>query len=346
MYKQRGLSIVELMIAMSLSLLLAIGIYQVFTSNQQSARLTQALVQVQDTGRLTLDLMSRDIRNADYWGCAGDVSRVSSTVDDSDPAVYDADLHGFGLAGQVGIEASDDVGAGVDIDGVGVREGTDILEIRSMTSQGVSIAQAMPSAAAVLFVNQNLGFAQGDILAVSDCESADVFQVSNFNAAGGGTPGFNIVHNSGAGPVPGNTSGSLSKQYPAGSQILFPVYRSYFINQDGDDSRLMVKDETGTISVLSGGVEDMQLIFGLDSSGDGVANQFVNAATILADAALDFQQVLSVEVRLVIASSQVNVVDAGIEYSWNGDAALDAGVDLGRLRREFTAIATIRSRLP
>ncbi|WP_368055662.1 PilW family protein, partial [Saccharospirillum sp.] len=47
---QRGFSVVELMIAMALSLLLGLGIFQVFTSNQESARLTQALVEVQDTG--------------------------------------------------------------------------------------------------------------------------------------------------------------------------------------------------------------------------------------------------------------------------------------------------------
>jgi type IV pilus assembly protein PilW len=346
MNKQSGLSIVELMIAMSLSLLLAIGIFQVFTSNQQSARLTQALVQVQDTGRLSLELMSRDIRNADYWGCAGDISRVSTSINTL-AGGYDSDLHGFGLAAQVGIRANDNVAAGFQVGGANVRVGTDVLHLRSMASQGLSIAQSMPSTAANLFLTDNNDIAEGDILAVSDCQSADVFQVTNVNVAGGAD---NVVHNAGGGaggPVPGNATGSLSRQYPAGAQILFPTYRAYFIDDNGGDPQLRMWDENGGApSVLADGVQDMQLIFGLDSTGDGVANQFVTAATIDADAALNFQQVLSVEVRLVVASPQVNVVDTGIAYDWNGGVALDADDDLGRLRREFTSIATIRSRLP
>ena len=91
MMLQKGFSIVELMIAITLSLLLGIGIFQVFTSNQESARLTQALVEVQDTGRLSLDLIARDIRNAGYWGCAGGLDRVNSTID-TGGTDYDAEF--------------------------------------------------------------------------------------------------------------------------------------------------------------------------------------------------------------------------------------------------------------
>ena len=342
MLKQAGLSIVELMIAMTLSLLLGLGIFQVFTSNQQSARMTQALVHIQDSGRLALDMMARDIRNADYWGCAGGLDRVSSTIDTGNPQ-YDEGAHGFGQANLPGLNAGDNVAAGVEFGGLEVRPGTDFLELRGLSSMGLSIAQAMPLTSAALFVTDNEGFQQDDILAVSDCQSADVFQVTNFNAAGGGSSGFNVVHNAGN-SIPGNTTQNLSRRYPVGAQILLPVYRVYFINVQNGVSRLMMRDESGTTSVLIDHVEDMQLVFGVDINGSGTIDQFMTGTEIVNDASVDYDDVLSVDVTLRLASPQTNVIETGIEYAWNDNQPLDAAEDLGRLRRQLSTVASVRSR--
>jgi type IV pilus assembly protein PilW len=347
MMRQKGFSIVELMIAIALSLLLGIGIFQVFTSNQQSARLTQALVEVQDTGRLSLDLIARDIRNAGYWGCAGALNRVNSTID-AGGIDYDADIHGIGIAGnQGGVSAMDDVAAGVTIDGFNVVAGTDVLQLRSMASDGLSIAKPMPTVAAALFVTDNNSFAQGDVLAVSDCQSADVFQITNVNTSGGAN---NLVHNTGT-EAPGNTTNSLSRQYDTGSQILRPTFRSYFLNENADGvRRLMYRNESDVTTVFADNVEEFQLMFGVDSTGDGVADLFVSGTTIddtiTAGGAYDYDDVLTIDVRLRIASSTTGVVDEGILYTWNGGVALPVAIDEGRLRREFTTVSTVRSRIP
>lgn len=343
---QAGLSIVELMIAMALSLLLGVGIFQVFISNQQSARLTQALTQVQDTGRLTLDMMSRDIRNADYWGCASNVSRVNNKIDTTGTG-YDSDIHGWAIGANQSVNGFDNVAANTTIGGQSVREGTDVLELRSLASQGLSINQAMPQPSANLFFTNAIGVSEGDVLAVSDCESADVFQVVQVNTQGAGQPGDNVNHNSGGSVSPGNAQNGLSKIYPIGSQVLIPTFRRYYVNVDADGvSRLMLRDETGTNAVLAENVEDLQFQYGLDTNSDEVVDRFENAATIAADASLDFTQVLSITTQIRVASSQTNVVETGIQYSWNNDTALSADEDEGRLRRVFSSIASIRSRLP
>lgn len=346
MMLQKGFSIVELMIAITLSLLLGIGIFQVFTSNQESARLTQALVEVQDTGRLSIDLIARDIRNAGYWGCAGRLDRVNSTIDTGGTG-YDADIHGIGSAGTGGgVSALDDVAAGTNVYGMAVVEGTDVLQLRSMASDGISIAQPMPTVSAALFVNDNNDFSQGDILAVSDCQSADVFQITNVNTSGGAN---NLVHNTGT-EEPGNSTNSLSRQYGIGSQILRPTFRSYFLNEQAGVRRLMFRNEQDVTTVFADNVEDFQLMFGVDSTGDGVADIFVSGTTIdneiAGGGAYDYDDVLTIEVRLRVASSLTDVVDEGIVYAWNGNAALPAGVDEGRLRREFSSVSTVRSRIP
>ena len=199
---------------------------------------------------------------------------------------------------------------------------------------------------AALFVSDNNDFAQGDVIAVSDCQSADVFQVTNVNTSGGAD---NLVHNTGT-EAPGNSTNSLSRQYGIGSQILRPTFRSYFLNEQAGVRRLMFRNEQDVTTVFADNVEDFQLMFGVDSTGDGVADIFVSGTTIDNEIAgagtYDYDDVLTIEVRLRVASSLTDVVDEGIVYAWNGNAALPAGVDGGRLRREFSSVSTVRSRIP
>lgn len=77
---QRGLSMVELMIALVLGTLLTLGIVQLFASNSQTYRLNEASARVQESGRMGLDILSREIRNAGYYGCAP-VNNDQPTVD-------------------------------------------------------------------------------------------------------------------------------------------------------------------------------------------------------------------------------------------------------------------------
>lgn len=343
--RQKGLTIVELMIAMALSLLLGIGVFQVFQANQSSARLTQSLSEVQEIGRLASELIARDVRNADYWGCAGDLAQVNSTIDPTGIG-YDPVQHGFGQPGQDSVTALNDVPSGTQEGGVDVIVGTDVLRMQSLAGRGISISQSMPLTSSALFVVNNWGFEEGDVLAVSDCRAADVFQVTNFNPSGGGASGFNVVHNAGGSTQPGNSTQNFSQQYDAGAQILIPVYRAFFLNEDADGvPRLMMHDESGAVNVLADWVEDMQLIFGADSDADEIVDTFGSVAD-LAAAGLSMDQVLSVQVNLRIASRETNVVETGIAYAWNNDQALTTAEDQGRLRRMFTANASIRSRLP
>ncbi len=61
---QRGLTLVELMVALALSLLLLAGTIQIFISSKQSYRVQDALSRLQENSRAAVDLLSRDIRAA------------------------------------------------------------------------------------------------------------------------------------------------------------------------------------------------------------------------------------------------------------------------------------------
>ncbi len=63
---QRGLTLIELMVALVISLLILAGLFTVYQSNQRGNRLNDGLVRTQESGRFAIDFLSRDLRQAGY----------------------------------------------------------------------------------------------------------------------------------------------------------------------------------------------------------------------------------------------------------------------------------------
>jgi len=59
---QRGLTLIELMIALLISLLLVGGVFTVFMSNRQTYRVTEGVARIQENARSTFELLARDLR--------------------------------------------------------------------------------------------------------------------------------------------------------------------------------------------------------------------------------------------------------------------------------------------
>ncbi len=70
--RQRGLSLIELMIALLIGLVLLLGVIQVFSASHTAYTLSQGLARVQENGRFAIDYLSRDIRMAGHMGCKSD----------------------------------------------------------------------------------------------------------------------------------------------------------------------------------------------------------------------------------------------------------------------------------
>jgi prepilin-type N-terminal cleavage/methylation domain-containing protein len=70
--RQRGLSLIELSVALFIGLILSAGVAQVFINSSESQRFQQAMARVQETGRFGLERMARDVRRSGYQGCGGD----------------------------------------------------------------------------------------------------------------------------------------------------------------------------------------------------------------------------------------------------------------------------------
>ncbi len=74
---QRGLSLIELMIALLIGIIVLFAVVQVFLASRSSYQLSQSIARNQESSRFAMDFLSRDIRMAGHAGCTNDQSLLS-----------------------------------------------------------------------------------------------------------------------------------------------------------------------------------------------------------------------------------------------------------------------------
>ncbi|WP_280569673.1 PilW family protein [Chromohalobacter sp. 296-RDG] len=65
---QRGVSLIELMVSLALSMIVLLGVIDLFIAYQQQYRLQTQLAQMQESGRFVTDVLTRELRKAGYAG--------------------------------------------------------------------------------------------------------------------------------------------------------------------------------------------------------------------------------------------------------------------------------------
>ncbi len=66
--RQRGFTLVELLVTITLGLLVIAGIGQIYSAAKHSYDIQSSLARLQDTGRYAVDAITQDVRRAGYWG--------------------------------------------------------------------------------------------------------------------------------------------------------------------------------------------------------------------------------------------------------------------------------------
>lgn len=349
---QSGLSLIELMIAMLISLLLIGGTIQIFISNKATYRLTEAQSRLQENARFAIMFLTRDIRMAGFIPC-GRTTNMANTINSSGD--WWLDFFNNGLNGYEGGVST----FPTDFPSVGTTAGdrvttTDAIVALGGTSVTACVSSHNPPSAQFQLCNPTSGIVRGDILMVCDATNSSLFQMTTPSGAG---PHNNIVHNTGT-ATPGNctkflgspidcgTGVSTSYAYGDDAQIVKFQATAYFIgiSQSGTTNSLYrrsLETDTSTTSIapvsqeIVEGIENMQVLYGedTDATPDGVANYYVSANNVT-----DMANVVSVRITLT-ASTNDNVTTSDQTHSITG--ATD-----NRLRQTFTTTIGIRNRLP
>jgi len=87
----KGFSLVELMVAITISLVLLAGLIQIFISSKLSYNIQNSIARMQENGRYAVELLSKDLRLAGYMGGNADVITITGTQPVSNNCVGSAD---------------------------------------------------------------------------------------------------------------------------------------------------------------------------------------------------------------------------------------------------------------
>lgn len=336
----KGFTLVELLIVLALSSLLSAALFQIVLGNKQNIQLTDSYSKVQESTRYAMDYLAKDFRMAGYMGCVNNniaSSKITNMLD-SDDDDYESSLHSFEnvvtAIDNYDADNPDHVNA---INGIAPIEGTDVFSSSSALATDLMVESTHSAVAANFSVsgpeNQRVVLAEGMILMVTDCNTAHIFSVSNNMTANHDV----VAHNKNVSNGIDNKSSALGINYPAGSQVLLMNTTTYFVGASAiiDGHNSLYRSSTldgGVPEELVPFIEDMQLIYSVDTNNDRSPDIYKTAAEIAADGDDIAANVYSVNIELIV-SGDVDV----------GAPVLNGYENDGKLRKRYARVVNIRN---
>ncbi len=334
--KEQGLTLVEMMVALTIGMVLLGGVITILSASQQTYRVNEALARVQENARYAFQLLARDIRMAGYMGCVGDGVEVFNALNDNSDFLWrlHQPLEGFEATSAAAWTPSLPSPAGMIPSALG---GCDIIVVRGVDggdARVLSHPSSMPPGSADLTVTTSSGLSNDDIVLVTDCLAAAIFQITNISTSAGQSK---IEHDIDIG-TPGNSAAALGNEY-TGGEIVRVTTRAYFIrtNPRGIPA-LYWRRGTGAAEELIEGVEDMQIQYGEDLDGDRSADVYRTA-----DQIADWEAVVSVRINLLVQSVEDGITSQPQTYTFNGTTVTPTD---RRLRQAFFTVISLRNRAP
>ncbi len=334
---QTGFTMVELMVAMALSLVLLAGVGQIFVSSKQTYRSQEANSRLQESGRTATTLLQRDIRPAGFQGCRSMNVITPAVVANSPIPVIDASSVVTGYEGSGGSWSPALPGA------LGtVTSGTDVITIQRASECGANLTANMGSVDGDIQINfpNACNFTADEVLVISDCTNVDIFRVGSISST---VTAQIIEHDNSSNSV--NTSANLSKTYDDDADIMKFSSLTYFIaaGSDGQPS-LWRFDNTSAAAAsvnpveLVSDVADMQIEYGQDSaSGDQVPDFYVAA-----DNVTDWASVISVRISILVQTQANNISTQAQTYTYNRASVTAPD---RRIHRVFTTTISLRNKV-
>lgn len=353
--RQKGLTLIELMIAVVLGLLLVTGVIKIFTGNNQTYRVTEAHSRLQDNARFALDILSKDVRSAGFSGCrpVGKIE-IISIANAPMPVLMEPD-------NIIGGNEFTDPGWTPNLLGAlgAVVAGTDVITMQHAVSCGATLTSGMDNADGPIPVFSNsCGIKINDPLMISDCTHAHIFRATDVSTASGIEHSLanlvldpKIIGNSTVNFCTTNASDAAGncltdKKYNYDSEVYKFASTSYFIRLSTAgggpslwkfDHGRAVAGGVNPIEIIEG-IENMQIVYGLDTNDDDTVDNY-QTANMINNA--QWEQVVSARISLLAQTIENNLTTSDQNVIYNGQSVTGDG----KLRRVFTSTISIRNRV-
>lgn len=296
----RGLSLVELMVALLIGTMLMLGVVQIFSASHSAYQLSEGIARTQENGRFALDYLQRDLRMVGHLGCANDQARIQQDsvtlsnllVTNDRPALrFEQPIQGYeaattGTGSTLELTTPPSVAQETYSPALPTQyanalsnrvDGSDIVALRFLVAQGAAITTVGGTTTAPLFHFDAKRFSvlrdgvdDPGLFGVADCASASVFQARAVDKNNGTVT---------SGAAPSNLSPlTFGFSYEAGQTTLYRAESLvYYVgtNASGGTSLYRVRfsakpgqELTATQEELVEGVRNLQILYGQDSVAD------------------------------------------------------------------------------
>ncbi len=286
MKTQRGLSLVELMVALTIGSVMIAGALFVYMKSRDSYAVNDAVARLQDTARYAISVIEPDVRMSNYWGLVKGAGVITDQAAQTATSLGEPTSCGTNFAHDLLTNLEGDnnsYGLGCAAYGAGAVGSADTLTVRR-----ASAATTVSTAGMLQICSTRLSarlYSDGGV-----CTAAPAGQVNNL-----------IV-----------STYYLSRDSEQPNRPGLPALRRH---------TLINGPAFQDVEIIPA-VEDMQVQFGIDPSGtNGVATQYINPGAMPAGA-----QVVSVRLWLLVRAENAEVGfvdDRTYEY---GDRDDDNGV--------------------
>lgn len=370
---RKGVSLIELMIAMVLGLLLLGAVIQLFVGSKVTYTSNEAVARIQENGRFSMQLLQRefrDVRSRGFCGARLTIENHLNTTCSNHPDDFFAAnqaVIGWDFAGT---RRGDDYTLPDDPSPEGIARsqwasqlpdgsaetlpvwlqdrvvpGSDVVVLRrpQIISDITGVPGSNSETDSNITLNDPHGLDDNEIVLVTNCSTgADLFQ-----NVGGDADTLSRVGGTCTSPGPGNAGGSgeWSAAYDDTMQLLRVEISAYFIglsDATGEPALYRYDFRRETSEELIPGVENMQVLYGYSEpapAGDGQSvNHWLPASEIP-----NWEFVIGARLALLIRSPE-NMGDGTTQQTFDLASTSITHQEDGRLRTPFLLSVSLRNR--
>ncbi|MDZ7925608.1 MAG: hypothetical protein U5M23_16535 [Marinagarivorans sp.] len=303
--RQMGIGLIELMIALLLGIILIGAVIQALLSNMQTFNTNAGLARMQESARFASNELTRDIRMTGFKGCDALVEN-NKVLNLTGLADYNLAVT---LKGEENVSPSTLAATAIT--------NTDVIKATQMVDASAYLTANLPSnsTAITATLNDTSNFAINDIVFIGDCDKGVVAKVTATDAS---NKTLTLA----------NTTGTANNTFDKGALVLKIETKTYYVapttyvnNAGVAINALWAKTNGSGPKIVALGVNDLQVLYGINNANSLAPDQFFVASNTLA-----FDK--ATVVRFKLGLSSLDNINGG-----------------GLLTREFTTSVTLRNRM-
>jgi len=301
MKKMQGLSLIELMVSAIIGLLLTSAIIGLFASSKRAHSDSMDRGIMYENGRYAISVLSNELRLTEFWGETQRTNIINSAGLNAIASDCTGNAAGYDISNSLwGLTT---VSATITTCITDAKTGTDAFVIKHVAATPTLVAN-LDITKTYLMANEFLGIL---------FDGADTPPSTE--------PG-------------GNVPGGQAWEYTS---------TLYYIREQNDEvpalyRKKLTGNSWGSSEEIANGIENMRLLYGVDTDGNGVADKYDNAA------AANWINVVAIRVYLLMRSEEASSFYLDSKTYLLGDVTVDPNPDDKYYRLVFNTSVNLRNR--